>query len=133
MGTQTSAAVGVADLTSLLRQVVLDLSAIALPAQNWRRTAGKKQRSGAVIDLSRGAAAGGGKQSSGFGIDVIKVLRELSARIDKLAEHSGTSSSQLSTAANLQSVFASARAGGIDRESLAAIVKTELENAYKGK
>lgn len=133
MGRQSSVPYGVADITTLLRQIVLDLTSPTIPAQNWRRAAGKKQAAGSVIDLSRGVSAGGGKQSLGFGVDVINVLRELSARIDKLAQIGGTSSAQLSVAANLQSTFGSARAAGIDRERLATIIKEELENAFKGK
>lgn len=85
-----------------------------------------KQRFGQPIDL-----VAGGKHGFGFGVDLVRVLQALYARLDLLGERAGMAPGELDVAAALRGTLGHCKAGGVPKTLVEQVFKDQLDVVYR--
>lgn len=85
-----------------------------------------KQAFGRPIDL-----VAGGKHGFGFGVDLVRVLQALYARLDLLGERAGMAPGELDVAAALRDTLGHCKAGGVPRKLVEQVFMEQLDAAYR--
>jgi hypothetical protein len=85
-----------------------------------------KQRFGQPIDF-----VAGGKHGFGFGVDLVRVLQALYARLDLLGERAGMAPGELEVAAAFRGTLGHCKAGGVPKALVEQVFKDQLDVVYR--
>lgn len=72
----------------------------------------------------------GGKHGFGFGVDLVRVLEALYARLDLLGERAGMAPGELDVAVALRDTLGRCRAGEVPRKLVEQVFKEQLDAVY---